>query len=678
MKKKKALSILTLVMSVILSVTAVCGCDSSNAPPSGGNPSIDSPGGDDGSNNNGSNNGSSDSNGGADNGSNGSNGGSDQPEAPKIKNVIYLIADGLSSSTIDVARDLKGEPLYLDEILLGQDVVVTANLTTLKEPSRDEAWKIANTDSSSCGTALATGRKTYKNGQGQLTHKDDNSVPYANDGVKTDWKNGETERFKSVLALAQEQGKKTAVITSADILDSTPSAFYSHSERGYWDTIYSDLKGSGIDVIVGTNSYGGNTLSSWRQDFSSKGYETVEYTDIDDFDKVTSGEKFISIGESGNGNHDPFWDYNNYRFGNIRLFDYFSKTLDLFDESDDGFFIMLEGGEIDIGGHNNVPEHAFSEIYAFDEVVCRALDYAGMRDDTIVVVAVDHGNSQYHYRGSSDLNSFNLSWDSETYFYNRFAEFTSWNNQHITKNYEGHTLENVMLAMYLPDGIENVFEGRGDIQNIEIPRFIANLLEIDIDKENRLYNGLEVEEAFGYIVVDFSESLTVGKNDLLTDKPITYWAVDTKGCGFLKASETNIHDRENIYGDTCYALKCFNEEQIAMANNGITITLPEPIDTKKCSLTSLTLRCQLSIDAAGEYPKARLYKNDSSILNDSNTNGISLAQYAHSKVVDVNLGRVDFQRLADSDGVIRSFTLGIRTKSAGYVYLDELRFGYSN
>lgn len=591
---------------------------------------------------------------------------------PEIKNVIYLIADGLSSSTIDLARALKGAPLYMDEILLGQQMVVTTNISTIKNADKNESWKISNTDSSSCGTAIATGRKTYKNGQGQITHDNDNDVQYANDGVKTDWKNGETERFKSILRIAQDQGKKTAVITTADILDSTPSAFYSHSERGYWDTIYSDLKKSGVDVIVGTNSYAGNTLASWRSDFASKGYKAVEYNSKASLEKIKKGDKFISIASSGNGNHDPFWDYNNYRSENLRVFDYFNKTIELFDGDEEGFFIMLEGGEIDIGGHNNEPQHALSEIYAFDQTVKLALDYAAKRNDTIVVVTADHGNSQFYLKNGVSAESCPYEWSQTDYFYKNFDGFTRWIKGNAGKRYDGHTLENVLLGVYEPKGLSNPFKSKTEVQNIEIPRYIASLLNADIDRINRAYNGISEKEEFGYVVVDFDKSLQIGVDEKVT--AVKNWAVNTEGCGFIKASEVGFHDWENANSDTCYALKCFGT---AKSMTGVTITLPSPINVKTTNLTSMTLRCQISMEANGNYPVCRIYKGNNAVLNDGEADGVSLAAHANSKVVDINLGAINFARLADSDGMIRSFTIAIQAKTEGYVYIDELRFAYT-
>lgn len=590
----------------------------------------------------------------------------------EIKNVIYLIADGLSSSTIDMARDLKGAPLFLDEIMIGQQMVVTSNISTLADPDQSEYTKISKTDSSSCGTALATGRKTYKNGQGQIIHLDDNHVPYANDGVKTDWEWGELERFKSILRIAQDQGKKTAVITTADILDSTPSAFYSHSDRGYWDIIYDDLKKANIDVIVGTDSYAGHTLSSWRTDFGSKGYKTVEYTDYNELDAIKVGEKFISIGSSGNGNHDPFWDYNNYQADNIRIFDYFTKTLELFDGNEDGFFIMLEGGEIDIGGHNNEVQHALSELYAFDQTVSLALDYASQRTDTMVVVTVDHGNSQFNFNGGVSADDCPYNWSDENYFYNDFEDFTRWIKRNTYKNYEGHTLENVMLGIYTPDGIANPLKDKTEVQNIEIPRYVASLLNVDIDKENRIYNGMAREEdLFEYTVVDFADTLQIGTD--LSVTAVKYWATETEGCGFELASDLAFHDWDNIKSDTCYALKCFDTSK---AVSGLTITLPKPIDINAVDVTSLTLRCQVGVDANDSYPICRIYKGNNIVLND--VDGISLAVHSNSKVVDINLGEIDFTRLADEDGMIRSFTITIQSKNNGYIYLDELLFACIN
>lgn len=66
------------------------------------------------------------------------------------------------------------------------------------------------------------------------------------------------------------------------------------------------------------------------------------------------------------------------------------RALDLLSRDDDGFFLMVEGGQIDWAGHANDAGWLLHEMLKFDATVEYVLEWAARRDDTLVVMTADH------------------------------------------------------------------------------------------------------------------------------------------------------------------------------------------------------------------------------------------------------------------------------------------------
>ena len=67
-----------------------------------------------------------------------------------------------------------------------------------------------------------------------------------------------------------------------------------------------------------------------------------------------------------------------------------AAALDILDNDADGFFMMVEGGRIDHAGHTgNIQDNVF-ETLEFAAAVQEAIDWAGVRTDTLIVVTADH------------------------------------------------------------------------------------------------------------------------------------------------------------------------------------------------------------------------------------------------------------------------------------------------
>lgn len=54
------------------------------------------------------------------------------------------------------------------------------------------------------------------------------------------------------------------------------------------------------------------------------------------------------------------------------------------------FFIMEEGAQIDLGGHNNSVPYLTSEMLDFDKAIGEALQFADTNGETLVIVTADH------------------------------------------------------------------------------------------------------------------------------------------------------------------------------------------------------------------------------------------------------------------------------------------------
>tara|TARA_R110000868_G_scaffold399264_1_gene672944 strand:- start:785 stop:1147 length:363 start_codon:yes stop_codon:yes gene_type:complete len=66
------------------------------------------------------------------------------------------------------------------------------------------------------------------------------------------------------------------------------------------------------------------------------------------------------------------------------------QALDYLSGSEEGFFLMVEGSQIDWGGHANNEEYLVGEVLDFDQTLGVVLDYAEKNGNTLVVVTADH------------------------------------------------------------------------------------------------------------------------------------------------------------------------------------------------------------------------------------------------------------------------------------------------
>jgi alkaline phosphatase len=180
----------------------------------------------------------------------------------------------------------------------------------------------------------------------------------------------------SLTELVARQGWKTGIITSGDMRDATPAAFYGHrAERSDFPGMLQDLVNAPIDILAGAGAI----------------QKDPAYTDlVKKFVVSTSASladwsqaKPLIIADS-------LAALRSAKGRNNWSLQVFEKSLQRLSKNKNGFLLMLEGGQIDHGGHANVLPDVVTELKDFDQVVGAAMRFADSNGETLVIVTGDH------------------------------------------------------------------------------------------------------------------------------------------------------------------------------------------------------------------------------------------------------------------------------------------------
>ena len=271
-----------------------------------------------------------------------------EPKGRKVKNIIFMIGDGMGLEQISAAWVCNGGKLNLD------------NFTNVGIQRTYSANKLV-TDSAAAGTALATGHKT-DNGMISMTP--------------------DTVAVKSLAEEAMEKGKRAGAAVTCRVNDATPAVFFSHSaSRKNQEDIVEQMAGSGVYFLSG----GGTKF--WRdredgkdisEDVKARGYSYVETKE--DLMAVENGP-VIALMDSYELK--PSLDRGDILPASV------TKALELLDNRK-GFFLMIEGSMIDDGGHDNKAGLTMEEIFDFDRTLGIVLEWAEKDGETLVIVTGDH------------------------------------------------------------------------------------------------------------------------------------------------------------------------------------------------------------------------------------------------------------------------------------------------
>lgn len=270
-------------------------------------------------------------------------------KSKKPKNVIMLIGDGMGVAHVFAGLTANGGHLFLENF---KQVGF----------SKTQSASSYITDSAAGGTALSSGYKTYN---GAI-------------GVNTD-----TIPQKTVLEMAEAKGLATGLVSTSAITHATPASYIAHQgSRGSYEDIAADFLKTDIDVFIG----GGYKHFAVRKDkrdltkdLQEKGYQVLR--NPEDIYKVKSGKL---AGLTADEHNEVFPK----RKMDLPLST--QTALNILSQNKKGFFVMIEGSQIDWGAHQNNTIYVVNEMLDFDRAIGKALEFAAKDGETLIVVTADH------------------------------------------------------------------------------------------------------------------------------------------------------------------------------------------------------------------------------------------------------------------------------------------------
>jgi len=307
-------------------------------------------------------------------------------DAPRY--IFYFIGDGMGMGPVMSAVTYKR---------LVHPGSAPLTMTSFPVAGFCQTWSASTpvTDSAAAGTALSTGTKT-KNGML---------------GMGPD-----TVSVTSMARILKDHGWGVGIITTVAPDDATPGAFYAHvPKRSMYYDVDIQAARSGYDFIAGSGLRGATDKEGNPTDVM----DVLAENDV----KVVYGP--AGIKEIGKAKKvmllgDPEKNSNindvSYTIDSVAG----ALTLPMMTEaclahlernSEERFFMMAEGGNIDHALHANDGGAATKEVINFDEAIAVAYRfYLEHPDETLIVVTADHdtggltvGNKALHYMAAPAL-----------------------------------------------------------------------------------------------------------------------------------------------------------------------------------------------------------------------------------------------------------------------------------
>jgi alkaline phosphatase len=264
------------------------------------------------------------------------------------KNVILVIGDGTGINQISALQYFKdGKIHYEDFPVIGLSKISSTSLIT---------------DSAAAGTAMACGEKTFNKAIGVNTKGQD---------------------LANLIEFMSQKGGSSGLIATSSITHATPASFYAHhTDRNDHDIIASFLPNAPIDFFAGA----GLKYFRDRKDqvnlldtFAQKGF-TIETSSLKAYPEAKKlgyllADKDMPTMIEGRGTF---------------LEDASSLAINHLSSNEQGFFLMVEGSQVDWGGHDNDFDYMISELIDLDNTLGRLMAYAQKDQNTLIVVTGDH------------------------------------------------------------------------------------------------------------------------------------------------------------------------------------------------------------------------------------------------------------------------------------------------
>ncbi|WP_010422109.1 alkaline phosphatase [Anaerophaga thermohalophila] len=274
------------------------------------------------------------------------------PQGQKPKNIILMIGDGMGTAQIFAAYTANGGRLNITNMPYSGFITTQSSDNYI-------------TDSAAGGTAFSAGEKTY------------------NGAIAVDVNN---QPLTTILEYAEQNGLSTGLVSSSAITHATPASFIAHNEsRNNYEDIAADFLKTDIDIFIG----GGKSFFNEREDhrnlleeLENKNYRI--FNSLEEASETNDAPMAILTAPK----HNPRWPER----GEL-IPEGTEKAIKVLNKNDKGYFLMVEGSQIDWGGHENNTAYIVEEALDFDRAVGKALELASSDGETLVIVTADHETS---------------------------------------------------------------------------------------------------------------------------------------------------------------------------------------------------------------------------------------------------------------------------------------------
>jgi alkaline phosphatase len=302
-------------------------------------------------------------------------------ESGHAKNIIVMVPDGMGLSNVTATRIFKGGldgPSLSWENLqhIGYQRTFSRNSTITDSAPAASAW--------SCG-------EKFNNGE----------ICFHGEGLANP---------PSILELAQRQGKTTGLVATSTITHATPASFGAHVvnrnceneiARQYIQVTNPDvILGSGVSKFRSTTADACGTKGDFILEAQGKGY-AVAYSRTD-LDAVVADHSQKILGLFGNGGTVPEY-LRTPATTEPHLAEMAAAALKVLEKNHRGFFLMVEGSQVDWANHADDYSYQLGEMLAFDAAVQVVRNWIaadeGRRENTLLIVVADHDTGGFAING---------------------------------------------------------------------------------------------------------------------------------------------------------------------------------------------------------------------------------------------------------------------------------------
>lgn len=303
---------------------------------------------------------------------------------PGKRNLIFMVSDGMGPASLSLTRSFRQ---YTDNLPINDTLILDRHLIG---SSRTRSSSSLITDSAAGATAFSCAQKSYNGAISVLP--------------------GHTP-CGTVLEAAKLAGYMTGLVVTTRITDATPACFAAHANHRKYEDLIAEHEignyplGRVVDLMLGggrCHFLPNTTEGSCRADDK----DVVNLARANGFSYIDNRAGFDALNKGDNAalpllglfapGDIPYEIDRRHQDDIYPSLEETTRTAlrtlsKATEDSDRGFFIMIEGSRIDHAGHGNDPAAQVHEVLAYDRAFAAVLEFIENEETpTVVVSTSDH------------------------------------------------------------------------------------------------------------------------------------------------------------------------------------------------------------------------------------------------------------------------------------------------